>query len=135
MERINQRFGLALQSYEDIHGFSISRPESFWNELWDFCEVKAEAKGTRVLADAGHGVRLAGGHGDRGGRRPDLGPAALPGRHGLADSVISACAAHITHPAVAYSKIPARTLWASYEPGRLTTRSGGRGYPGNMTGT
>ena len=48
---------------------------------------------------------------------------------------ISACAAHVTHPAVLYSKIPARTFWASYEPGRLIARSGGRGYPGNMTGT
>ena len=75
------------------------------------------------------------GHGDRGGRGPDLGPAALPGRHGLADPVISACAAHVTHPAVAYSKIPARTLWASYEPGWLIAPSGGRGYPGNMKDT
>ena len=75
------------------------------------------------------------GHGDRGGRGADLGPAALPGRHGPADSVISACAAHVTHPAVAYLKIPARTFWASYEPGRLIAPSGGRGYPGNMTDT
>ena len=32
MARINRRFGLALKTYEDIHGFSITRPESFWNE-------------------------------------------------------------------------------------------------------
>src|SRR6202035_2753122 len=51
----------------------------------------------------------------RGGRGPDLGPAALPGRYGLADSVVSACVAHVIHRAVAFSVVPARTLWASYE--------------------
>ena len=34
-------------------------------------------------------------HGDRGRRGPDLGPAALPGRLGLADPVVSACSAHV----------------------------------------
>ena len=108
----------------------------------ELAEVEPEPTAGRAGRVAGPGQgqgqragRDHAGHGDRGGRGPDLGPAALPGRHGLADSVISACAAHVTHPAVAYSKIPARTFWASYEPGRLIARSGGRGYPGNMTGT
>ena len=50
---LNGRFGLALQTYDDIHGFSVSQPENFWGALWDFCAVKAETRGTRTLADGG----------------------------------------------------------------------------------
>ena len=50
---LNGRFGLALQTYDDIHGFSVSQPENFWGALWDFCAVKAETRGTRALADGG----------------------------------------------------------------------------------
>ncbi len=52
IDRINGRFGLALSNYDDIHGFSISQPENFWNELWDFCNVVGERRGSRILLDA-----------------------------------------------------------------------------------
>ena len=51
IERINGRFGLALSNYDDIHGFSISQPENFWSELWDFCEVISKQRGSRILLD------------------------------------------------------------------------------------
>ena len=52
----------------------------------------------------GHDARRGhAGHGDRGGRRPDLGPAAFPFRHGPAER--SRCAsAHVSHSALTYSK-------------------------------
>jgi len=49
--RINGRFGLGLTTYEDIHWFSVSRPEDFWGEVWDFCKVTAENRGNRVLIE------------------------------------------------------------------------------------
>jgi acetoacetyl-CoA synthetase len=58
LEHINGRLGVSLATYDDIHGFSISRPESFWNEVWDFCGVKAETRGSRVLIQ-GAGMRDA----------------------------------------------------------------------------
>lgn len=51
MDGINRRFGLGLATYEDIHSFSVSRPEDFWSEVWDFCGVKAEVRGGRVLIE------------------------------------------------------------------------------------
>jgi acetoacetyl-CoA synthetase len=45
--------GVALATYADIHRFSITEPEAFWTAVWDFCGVKAEDRGTGVLAD-GH---------------------------------------------------------------------------------
>jgi hypothetical protein len=44
---------LGLKSYEEALRFSVDQPEAFWSELWDFCGVKAETRGTRVLVD-GH---------------------------------------------------------------------------------
>ena len=43
--------GVELSTYADIHRFSITEPEAFWTAVWDFCGVKAESRGTRVLAD------------------------------------------------------------------------------------
>ncbi|MBC8037844.1 MAG: AMP-binding protein, partial [Rhizobiales bacterium] len=51
IDRINGRFGLNLASYDGIHGFSIAQPEDFWSEVWDFCGVTAETRGTRILID------------------------------------------------------------------------------------
>ena len=32
--------------------FSVEEPEAFWSAVWDFCGVKAETRGERVLVDA-----------------------------------------------------------------------------------
>ncbi len=44
---------LGLQSFEEVLRFSVDQPEAFWREVWDFCEVKAQTRGERVLVD-GH---------------------------------------------------------------------------------
>ena len=53
IDDINRRFGLSLSTYDDIHDFSLSQPENFWKELWDFCGVKAQTQGTRILVNGG----------------------------------------------------------------------------------
>ena len=42
--------------YDELHRFSISDPETFWSEVWDFCGIKGE-KGDIILAD---GERMPG---------------------------------------------------------------------------
>jgi acetoacetyl-CoA synthetase len=44
---------LGLRSYPEVLAYSVDRPEDFWLALWEFCGVKAESRGTRVLVD-GH---------------------------------------------------------------------------------
>lgn len=39
MSRVNANFRLSLETYADIHRWSISSKELFWSELWDFCGV------------------------------------------------------------------------------------------------
>ncbi len=51
-DSLSAEFGLTLETYADIHAFSLSRPEDFWRSLWDFCAVKAETRGNRILVDA-----------------------------------------------------------------------------------
>jgi acetoacetyl-CoA synthetase len=57
-DALNSHFGLELRTYGDVHGFSVSQPENFWQSVWTFCAVKAETRGTRVLID---GDRMPGG--------------------------------------------------------------------------
>lgn len=43
------RFGIDLPDYEALHGWSVSETAEFWDLVWDFCDVRAAQKGTRVL--------------------------------------------------------------------------------------
>jgi acetoacetyl-CoA synthetase len=49
---INALHGLSLATYDEIHRFSVERQEEFWPALWDFAEVRATERGTRILIDA-----------------------------------------------------------------------------------
>ncbi|MCB1379754.1 MAG: AMP-binding protein, partial [Alphaproteobacteria bacterium] len=51
MAQIDQRHGTRLRGYQDVLRFSVERQEEFWSALWDFCSVKAAARGDRVLID------------------------------------------------------------------------------------
>src|SRR5580765_2315222 len=46
----NARHGLSLESYRDLHAWSVTHRAEFWNLVWDFAEVVGE-KGERLLID------------------------------------------------------------------------------------
>jgi acetoacetyl-CoA synthetase len=47
----NERHGLKLSGYRELHAWSIAHPDLFWDLIWDFCGVIG-AKGGRRLADS-----------------------------------------------------------------------------------
>ena len=49
-EEANQRFGLALSDYRQLHAWSIDNLPAFWELIWDFCGVIGE-KGAPLLQD------------------------------------------------------------------------------------
>ncbi|UCH47446.1 MAG: acetoacetate--CoA ligase [Betaproteobacteria bacterium] len=56
IELANQRYearidGVKLRNSVDLYKWSVREPEQFWNGLWDFAGVVAEARGTRTLID------------------------------------------------------------------------------------
>jgi len=51
MDAMGARHGKPLTTYDDVLRFSVEQPLSFWSGLWDFCGVKAETRGDRVLVD------------------------------------------------------------------------------------
>jgi len=48
---INRRYGTKLADYDGLHRFSVDYPDRFWSAVWDFCEVRAEARGDCVVDD------------------------------------------------------------------------------------
>jgi acetoacetyl-CoA synthetase len=50
MAGLNGKHGLALKTYAEIHDFSVTKPEVFWTELWDYAKVKASVRGDRVIS-------------------------------------------------------------------------------------
>ena len=53
MDELEGSQGVQLHSYGDILNFSTENPEAFWSKLWDFCGVKAEMQGKRILFESG----------------------------------------------------------------------------------
>jgi len=41
VQLVNQKFGLHLQSYEDLYSWSIENVGEFWGEVWNFVGVRA----------------------------------------------------------------------------------------------
>ena len=41
MRVVNQKYGLRLESYEDLYRWSIDDIASFWAEVWDFTGITA----------------------------------------------------------------------------------------------
>ena len=35
-DELHARHGLSLDSFDDLHAFSIAQPEAFWTAVWDF---------------------------------------------------------------------------------------------------
>jgi acetoacetyl-CoA synthetase len=50
-EAAERRHGLSLPDYAALHRWSVAEREQFWSLVWDFCEVRAETRGERVIAD------------------------------------------------------------------------------------
>jgi hypothetical protein len=48
---VNEAHGLSLNSYEDIHSYSVKNAPQFWADVWDFCGIIAETRGERLVAD------------------------------------------------------------------------------------
>src|SRR5262245_10267070 len=50
MRQVNSHHGLNLKSYRELHAWSVSHPDLFWDQVWDYCGVIGE-KGPRKLID------------------------------------------------------------------------------------
>ncbi len=49
MTFVNDRHGSGIATYDALHAYSVSQQEMFWADIWDFCDVKAEIRGDRVI--------------------------------------------------------------------------------------
>ena len=49
---INKNYETSLKTYNDLHNFSIQRPNDFWTSLWDFLPVKASVQPIRGVDES-----------------------------------------------------------------------------------
>ncbi len=48
IESVNQNYGLSLQSYEQLHHWSVDNISDFWSSIWDYCQIKSSEKGDQA---------------------------------------------------------------------------------------
>ncbi|MHA3735306.1 acetoacetate--CoA ligase [Pseudomonas sp. Eth.TT006] len=51
---INQRHGLALSSYADLHRWSVEQREAFWQAIVDFFDIRFHSQPDAVLREGAH---------------------------------------------------------------------------------
>ncbi|ARP98309.1 acetoacetate--CoA ligase [Pseudorhodoplanes sinuspersici] len=49
MRQVNDRHGLSLTSYKDLHAWSVAHPGLFWDQVWDYCGVIGDKGGRRLI--------------------------------------------------------------------------------------
>ena len=49
---VNQKHSLSLQTYKDLHRFSVDRPNDFWLSLWEYLPIKASSQPTRGVDES-----------------------------------------------------------------------------------
>ena len=50
---LHRKWGVTLDDYPALYGFSIEQPAKFWASAWDFCDVIADRRGDVVVQDIG----------------------------------------------------------------------------------
>ena len=51
-ELISEKEGVSLESYQDLHAWSVSHCEQFWNYVWDVCGVIGDKGAMPYLENA-----------------------------------------------------------------------------------
>jgi acetoacetyl-CoA synthetase len=52
MESVNDKLGLQLSDYKELHRWSIDNIDAFWGHVWKFVGVRAERESSRVSCTA-----------------------------------------------------------------------------------
>jgi acetoacetyl-CoA synthetase len=49
---VNKKHNLTLADYNELHRWSVEHSEAFWLAVWEFTDIKASHRGSRVLENA-----------------------------------------------------------------------------------
>ncbi|NQX89865.1 MAG: acetoacetate--CoA ligase [Halioglobus sp.] len=49
---VNEEFGKAFETYDDLWRWSVAQPEAFWESIWRFYEIAPQTSYARVLSNA-----------------------------------------------------------------------------------
>lgn len=51
MRFVNSRHQLKIEKYIDLHEWSVTEPSHFWSAIWDFCDIRSDYKGHKIVTD------------------------------------------------------------------------------------
>ena len=51
IHRVNEIYGLEIKSYDELFNWSVNHISEFWEQLWDFSEIKHSLPYTKVVDD------------------------------------------------------------------------------------
>ena len=51
MAKVNRKYNLAINSYAELYRWSIESIPDFWATMWEFADVRASQRYTRIVDD------------------------------------------------------------------------------------
>lgn len=48
LQQVNKTYGLQLETYPELHQWSVDNIDQFWQSVWDFVGIRAQGRATRV---------------------------------------------------------------------------------------
>jgi len=54
IDLVNQRYGLKIDDYTELHEWSINNLSDFWAAMWDFGEIKASKSYNTIMVTGKH---------------------------------------------------------------------------------
>lgn len=48
---VNEKYGVQLKDYDELHKFSVTRLNDFWMAVWQYCQIRAFIQPSRALDD------------------------------------------------------------------------------------
>lgn len=52
IDLVNKRYGQKIDSYNELHQWSINNLPDFWGCMWEFCEIKASKPYDTIMTSA-----------------------------------------------------------------------------------
>lgn len=47
-DAVNRKHQLQLNTYNELHDYSVNHLNEFWLDVWDFCGIKSSKKPTKI---------------------------------------------------------------------------------------
>ena len=51
VKQLENQLGLVFKGYQQLHQWSVDQPQLFWQQIWQYCEIRSSQQADQVLVN------------------------------------------------------------------------------------